>query len=348
MDFRNYRYKTETEMTAFPNRTDRFLAVKESSVSYAWYLCIQARMEYLKSYFGDQSPEKIKLYDAQILINELARRNPTTGQPSSKKTLEEYASLIKQFYEYLVANRIVEYNPMQMLSIPKGAKQDKRNALSKEQRQWITDTPHRARTAAMIMMYAGLRRGELNALLWSDIDLDEKTITVNKSYNFKTNSLKGTKTEAGMRKVIMPNPLVEYLRRVKKTSLLVNPNTKGAYMTESSWRRLWTSYMRTLNKKYGDFTGIVFKSKRDALPIVIDTFTPHCLRHTYCTLLFEAGVDVVTAKELMGHTDIKTTLEIYTHLSAEKAQKDIDKLNDFLTSEKKECKSDASQMQDNH
>lgn len=334
-----------TESNTFSFWADRFLSVKKSSVSYAWHLCLQSRFEYLKSYFGNQSPEKIKLYDAQMFINEIAQCNPSTGKPSSKKTLTEYVSLLKQFYNYLIANRIVEYNPMQMLTVPKSAPQSKRNALTKDQRQWVINTPHRAQTAAMIMMFAGLRRGELNALQWDDIDFAHNTITVSKGYDFKANKVKSTKTEAGMRKIIIPDILSEYLRHTNKKSRLVVPNTKGDYMTESSWRRLWTGYMRTLNKKYGDFSDMHIKGNRESLPMVIDTFTPHCLRHTYCTLLFESGVDVVTAKELMGHTDIKTTLEIYTHLSREKAQKDIDKLNNFLTVENFNASQNASQIQ---
>ena len=66
--------------------------------------------------------------------------------------------------------------------------------------------------------------------------------------------------------------------------------------------------------------------------MVIDTFTPHCLRHTYATMLYDAGVDVLTAKEFLGHSDIKTTLSIYTHLSAEKSKTDIGKLNQYLQS----------------
>ena len=104
-------------------------------------------------------------------------------------------------------------------------------------------------------------------------------------------------------------------------------------MRESAWQRLWTSYMRTLNEKYGDFVH-VYGMKKSELPMVIKTFTPHCLRHTYCTLLYESGVDAVTAKYLMGHKDIATTLGIYTHLSREKAERDISKLNDFLQQKK--------------
>lgn len=47
---------------------------------------------------------------------------------------------------------------------------------------------------------------------------------------------------------------------------------------------------------------------------MIHTFTPHEVRHTFCTLLFEAGVDVVTARDQMGHKDIAVTQGIYTHL----------------------------------
>jgi site-specific recombinase XerD len=65
--------------------------------------------------------------------------------------------------------------------------------------------------------------------------------------------------------------------------------------------------------------------------MVIEPFTWHCLRHTYATILYDAGVDVLTAKDLLGHEDVKTTLGIYTHLSEEKKQNDISKLNSYLS-----------------
>ena len=69
-----------------------------------------------------------------------------------------------------------------------------------------------------------------------------------------------------------------------------------------------------------------------------DPFTAHQLRHTYATMLYDAGVDVLTAKELLGHTDIKTTLDIYTHLSKERRLKSVTTFDDFV-----KCKSCASQ-----
>ena len=73
--------------------------------------------------------------------------------------------------------------------------------------------------------------------------------------------------------------------------------------------------------------------------MVITPFTPHELRHTFCTILFESGVDVLTAQKLMGHSDPKITMDIYTHLSEQHEEIQLDKLDSFLNN--------ASQLQVN-
>ena len=67
--------------------------------------------------------------------------------------------------------------------------------------------------------------------------------------------------------------------------------------------------------------------------IMIDSvkFTPHCLRHTYATLLYSAGVDLLTAKAMFGHADVTVLLDIYTHLDNTKKIKSIDNLNTYLS-----------------
>ena len=62
----------------------------------------------------------------------------------------------------------------------------------------------------------------------------------------------------------------------------------------------------------------------------IQTFTPHQLRHTFCTLLYFAGVDVLTARDQMGHSNISVTLSIYTHLDKQYKQDSMSKLDSFL------------------
>ena len=317
----------------------KYLQSRKSSLTPSNYKKTESRLQYFVDRFGDLPIEKIRICDAEAAINDLAACNPVTGKPSAKKTLIGYSSALKRCLDYAVANRIIDYNPCSILSVPDGAGKKTRDALTAEQQKWVLEAQHRAQLGAMIMLYAGLRRGELTALLWSDIDFENRTITVNKSYDFRENEVKTTKTPSGIRTVPIPDVLFDFLKAQKITSTLVSPNKNGEYMRESAWTRLWTSYMHTLNRKYGDFVNIEILSNK--LPMVIEEFTPHQLRHTYCTLLYEAGIDAVTAKGLMGHKDISTTLGIYTHLSRDKAEKDISKLNDFL----QEKNANASQMQ---
>lgn len=73
-------------------------------------------------------------------------------------------------------------------------------------------------------------------------------------------------------------------------------------MTEQGWKRLWQSYMQDFNVKYG-YDGKQSKNRPGGLPMVIDTFTTHQLRHTFCTLMYFSGVDVLTARDQMGHKE---------------------------------------------
>ena len=181
----------------------------------------------------------------------------------------------------------------------------------------------------MLMMLSGLRRGEATALQWNDIDFRHNKISVTKSYNFKTKDFKAPKNGKA-RTVSVPQMLIDYLRTLPKVSPYVLTNAKDKMMTDDSWKRLYQSYMTDMNIEYG-FGGSVNKHANNIqIPMVINTFTPHELRHTFCTIMFEAGVDAMTAKEQMGHSDIQTTLSIYTHLSAQHKENQVNKLDTFL------------------
>ena len=112
-------------------------------------------------------------------------------------------------------------------------------------------------------------------------------------------------------------------------------NAQGKMHTESSWVRMWESYLSELNIRYGDFSQYLKKPKSKfdpgGVPFVIPRITPHWLRHTYATMLYFAGVDVLTAKEQLGHADAHTTLQIYTHLDKIHKRKAMSKLDEYLS-----------------
>lgn len=269
---------------------------------------------------------KIKTADIDVLLISAAEEG------LSHRSLSILRMTIGQIFDYAIDNRVVDYNPADRAKVPAGSGKQVRRALTDEEQTMIRSLPHRAQTAAMIMMYAGLRRGELLALTWDDIDLDASTITVNKTLEFvsgKPQIKNSPKTEAGNRVVTIPEILAEYLRNVPHKAPIICPNASGKYMSTTAWSRLWQSYIVDLNVTYGAAAGMS-KHNPHGIPISID-FTAHCLRHTYATLLYKAGVDVLTAQYLLGHADVQTTLGIYTHLDAELKQRGLDKLNDYLS-----------------
>lgn len=324
------------ERDTFGDWAQRWLKYKESDISFSQRQSYNGYLKHLSALFEKRISD-IKTYEIQDIIDTLAAENPHTGKPTAKKTLGDVKITASQIFRLAITNRVLDYNPADAVMIPKNAPQKHRRALTEEEQGWILNTPHRMQLGAMIMMYAGLRRGELLALTWSDVDLDKRTITVNKAVEYHNgipSAKASTKTDAGMRVVSIPDALASYLSKQPRNSLLVFPSATGKLMPDCSWRRMWDDYLRAINRLYGH------PSISDPNIITIPRFTAHWLRHTYATMLYMAGVDVLTAKELLGHTDIKTTLGIYTHLDAKFKTRSVDKLNAYLDN--------ASQMQVRH
>ena len=120
------------------------------------------------------------------------------------------------------------------------------------------------------MMLSGLRRGELAALTWNDVDLQARTISVSKVIEYDSNgspSLRHvTKSAAGMHTVDIPQRLADYMAQMPRDSLLVIHSAHGKVMTESAWAKLWRSYMKELNRKYGTRTLADMKRMKSGKP----------------------------------------------------------------------------------
>lgn len=306
----------------------RLITAKKADVCQKSVESYQTYLNHLNKYFGDKQLDKITTDNIQAVINDFSENNPRTVKPASQRMLKGLKITALQVFEKAIEARAIYFNPVMYVRIPKTAPKSHRNALSNEYQQYVNNTPHALQTACMIALNAGLRKGEVLALNWSDINLEQKTITVNKSveYNHNIPNLKDSaKTKAGIRVVDIPQVLVYYLQSTVKSSLLVCPGAHGALMLGGEWERLWADYMGELESRYYSDNSVVF-----------NRFTFHSLRHSYISNCYMAGVDVETTMQQAGHSDIKTTLGVYTHLDSEHKRKSMEKLNTYL---------DASQMQ---
>lgn len=342
----------------FSDWRENWLRKKKAKVGAKHYETLKDETAYMVERLGKLPISKIRTSQIQDALDELA----DMGRAYS--TLQKVRQYTKAIFAYAVDNRVMDYNPVGAVELPSAPPPEERKPIGKEQQRWIREMPHRAQTAAMIMLYAGLRRGEVIPLTWADIDLDAQTIRVCKSVEIVSSKARlkdGAKTEAGNRTVDIPHVLVDYLRplrpqndggKVVQLDRLVCPAARGGMMSSTSWRSMWNSYMTDLNLRYG-YHGERSKydpkknGEDDPILMLIEPFTAHQLRHTYATMLYLAGVDVMTAKEQLGHSDIRITLGIYTHLDKLYKRRSMAKLDDYLDGEKKETseayKSDTSQ-----
>ena len=335
------------ERDSFKYWAQKWLKIKQTELSAGRAKTAATRCANL-SPLNSMEISRIRTADVQDLILDLATEpNAKTGKPYSKYTLTEIKNTCSQIMQLAVDNRVIDYNPAKSVKIPKESrKPETRRALTEEEQRWIREMPHRAQTAAMIMMYAGLRRGELLALTWADIDTKAKTIRVDKSVEFDGNAAvvkAGGKSDAATRTIYIPQLLADYLDGIPGVHFgYVVQKQGGGVMTSSAWKRLWESYLDDLNIQYGDWKNCVqtkgrrpSKYTRKEKPMLIPRFTAHWLRHTFITLMYMAGVDILTAKEQAGHEDIETTMGIYTHLDEQFKKKNVSKLDEYLSKENK-------------
>ena len=274
--------------------------------------------------------KELKPADLDMILSEYAQK----GQ--AKKTLLYYKQAASQILDYAIENDLAFRNVFARVKIP-AAPETERQPLTDEQVNLISEhwEGHRAGVGALIMLYCGLRRGELIPLTWNDIDLENKALTVNKSVHTVSNNFivkQGAKTAAGERVVDIPDCIIPALTHAKanRGGFLVLPGADGEMLTAQGFKRLWESYMHYLNICAGGRD----RSRSNPKIQAVEPFTAHQLRHTYATMLYDAGVDAKSAQALMGHASLEMTLKIYTHLSQRKKADSIGKLNDFLKGQK--------------
>lgn len=289
----------------FEDAVNRYKKSEQHRISNAAYKTKKERINYFSALF----PVKLEAVTPQMIaveINKLAIKNPKTKKPTAKRTLTRYLAAVNNVFEFAISERICTYNPCRFVRIPQNAPQIEREALSADEYQLILQSTKTSYLPAQIMILCGLRRGELTALAWADVT---DVITVNKSYDFKARKLKLPKSKSGIRTVPIPEQLKKSLLSLKRDRKDTDYVIGGKRMfSESNWQYL----------------------RRDMIKELGFEFSWHQLRHTYATILYDAGVDVLSAQKFLGHSDVKVTLGVYTSLSEKRKQDSIAALDRFL------------------
>lgn len=169
------------------------------------------------------------------------------------------------------------------------------------------------------MAYTGLRRGEILALTWNDIDFTNKTLTVDKAVG-QTNSnkiyLKDPKNENSNRTISVDDTTLNVLRRwrAEQSQQLLKFGFAPLGGQQLVFNHPRTNGLLNPSIIYSQFKKICEQNDFRFIKV-------HGLRHTHCSLLFEAGVPMKDVMKRLGHGDIKTTMNIYTHVTEQSEQR---------------------------
>lgn len=229
-------------------------------------------------------------------------------------------TLVKSYMEYLVLNDYIAKNYAYNVVLPKEEiKDEKPNVLDLDEQNLLArslDLEVDIDLMIYVMLCTGLRRAEAMALQWSDFK--NSTLDINKQLQevaifgkdrkrITNREFTSLKTKNSYRVLPLPKKVIVALQNHK--------------LNQSRKRLLLGQEYKNQDFIFTDgFGNPVYKNgagkRLDKLckELGITRITPHGLRHTYCTRLFEAGIDVKTVQKLMGQGDISTTLNIYTHV----------------------------------
>ncbi|MDK8502125.1 tyrosine-type recombinase/integrase [Aerococcus sp. UMB1112A] len=169
------------------------------------------------------------------------------------------------------------------------------------------------------LAYTGLRRGEILALTWNDIDFTNKTLTVDKALGQRNGNelyLKGPKNDNSYRTISVDDTTLNVLKRWRAE--------QSQSLLKFGFKPLGKNQLVFNNTKSNSFlnlTAIYNAFKRICRQNNFRFIKPHGLRHTHCSLLFEAGVPMKDVMARLGHGDIQTTMNIYTHVTEQSEQK---------------------------
>ena len=238
-------------------------------------------------------------------------------QPLSNRAVRGVHMVLRQALQLAVNERIINHNPCDNCRIPKIEKKEMK-VLPPDK---VGDYLRQAKEFGVLPIFyleltTGLRRGELIALLWSDLDVEKRTIKVTKTAIKLDGKLVTAppKTPNSIRTVVIPQQAVDLLVEDRKNHpdsiyMFPSPRTGGIWSPEAIAR---------LHKKILKAVGLD------------ESVRFHDLRHTFATLALTNGVDAKTVSNMLGHSSSSFTLDVYTHVTTQMQEAAADKMANFM------------------
>lgn len=243
-----------------------------------------------------------------------------------------YLSVINRIFKYAVLMDILDSNPFDKVIKPKSRQtQRKGNFLTKEELKEFLKLAQNTTLSYFfplvhLMSYTGLRQGEALALKWSDIDFENKKITVNKTAARikEKQTLQTPKTKNSKRVISIDPTTLSILKSWKKDQIKIY--FKNGKHFEGDENFIFTNQ----RGEWVHIHNFIRYFKRFIADHKLKPITPHGLRHTHASLLFSAGVEPKNISDRLGHSTVQITLDLYTHITEEQRTDTVEKLIEYM------------------
>lgn len=289
---------------------------------------------------GERPVSSITNIDIQGVINRMSQEGRATS------SMRESLGRMRECMESAKNNQIISLNPCFEINVPWENTQVRRRFLSREEQNTFLDaTEHNwYKEMFFIMFLTGMRIGEVGGLMWKDVDFENKCLHINRSlscqyeYGEKILRLTTPKTHNSYRKIPFFGEAEEMFQSQKdkvaslKKTLgkrwratgeyedLVFVTTMGSPVLRYHAEKEIKKVIKQINEQEA------FDSVREQRePHYFEDLYPHAIRHTFCSRCFEADMQPKVVQSIMGHQHYSTTIDIYTHVTDEKYQDEIDK-----------------------
>ena len=246
----------------------------------------------------------------------------------AEKTIGDHHKLISKILSLAVQWGLVESNVAQRSTPPKVPYKETQYLDIEETKQLIhllNDEPIQYRTMILMLIYTGMRRGELNGLEWKDIDFEKQTIRISRTSQYVGELItKEPKTRSGLRTITASNTTCRLLKEYKAWQKEQKLKLGDGWIETDRLFTKWNGepiYPETISQWFREFM------KRSGLPYV----TLHSLRHTNATLMIAENVDIPTVSKRLGHANTSTTLNVYSHALAVRDKVAAEKLESILS-----------------
>lgn len=315
--------------------------IKENRKTNTYDRYVEVYNYNIKDYIGGLLLKDLRPIHIENMLNDEKKKKQLSGS-----TLQGIYGVLNSALNKAVKLQIINDNPCRFIDRPKREK-FKANTLNVDEIHFIIDAlsssdynDHIMKLALRIVLELGLRRGELSGLEWRNIDWKTNTIKIenNLVYTNKKVILESTKTDESERTLYVSDILLKLLKEQKKLQTnhineYGNRYAKNKFFDkrinaerECDFIMTWEDG-RYVHPNYYTYR---FKKVLRKLKFAKEVRF-HDLRHTNATLLLEQGVDFKTIQTRLGHADINTTLNIYSHVNLSMQKKATDKLTKILS-----------------